>query len=210
VTPRRAPFFKRAEVCALAQPVFYFDFNSPYAYLAAARIDDFVPDAEWRPIAFPILLHQLGRLEHVLQRDFPNVLPEVRARAAARGLPPVEPPPGWPVESWSLAPLRATVFAAEQGAEREFARTAFDKVFVESRSLVDPDTLRDVAAEAGLEPDEVLAAIERPDIKQRLKDQTNAAVERGITGIPTFEIGDELYWGDDHLEEAAAALARPT
>jgi 2-hydroxychromene-2-carboxylate isomerase len=197
-------------VCALAQPVFYFDFNSPYAYLAAARIDDFVPDAEWRPIAFPILLHQLGRLEHVLQRDFPNVLPEVRARAAARGLPPVEPPPGWPVESWSLAPLRATVFAAEQGAEREFARTAFDKVFVESRSLVDPDTLRDVAAEAGLEPDEVLAAIERPDIKQRLKDQTNAAVERGITGIPTFEIGDELYWGDDRLEEAAAALARPT
>jgi 2-hydroxychromene-2-carboxylate isomerase len=195
---------------SLARPVFYFDFNSPYAYLAAARIDDFVPDADWRPIAFPILLHQLGRLEDVLQRDFPNVLPEVGERAAARGLPPVEPPPGWPVESWSLAPLRATVFAAEQGREREFARAAFDKVFVESRSLVDPDPLRDAAAEAGLEPDEVLAAIERPDIKQRLKDQTNAAVERGITGIPTVEIGDELYWGDDHLEEAAAALARPT
>jgi 2-hydroxychromene-2-carboxylate isomerase len=193
-------------VCALAQPVFYFDFNSPFAYLAAARIDDFVPDAEWRPIAFPILLHQLGRLEHVLQRDFPNVLPEVRERAAARGLPPVQPPPGWPVESWSLSPLRATVFAAEQGREREFTRTAFDKVFVESRSLVDPDTLRDVAAEAGLEPDEVLAAIERPDIKKRLKDQTNAALERGITGIPTVEIGDELYWGDDHLEDAAKRL----
>jgi 2-hydroxychromene-2-carboxylate isomerase len=190
------------------RPVFYFDFNSPYAYLAAVRIEDFVPDAEWRPIAFPILLHQLGRLEEVLQRDFPNVLPEVRERAAARGLPPVEPPPGWPVESWSLAPLRATVFATERGLGREFALAAFRKVFVESRSLAESDGLRDAAAEAALDPDEVAAAIQRADIKQRLKDQTNAAIERGITGIPTVEIGDELYWGDDHLEEAAAAAAR--
>ena len=192
----------------VARPVFYFDFNSPYAYLAAVRIDDFVPDAEWRPIAFPYVLHQLGRLEQVLKRDFPNVLREVRERAAARGLPPLEPPPGWPIESWSLAPLRTTVFAAEQGRERAVALAAFRKVFVESRSLTDADTIGDAAAEAGLEPDEVLAAIERPDIKQRLKDQTNAAVERGITGIPTVEIDDELYWGDDHLEEAATALAR--
>ena len=193
--------------CAgVARPVFYFDFNSPYAYLAAVRIEDFVPDAEWRPIAFPILLHQLGRLEQVLQRDFPNVLPEVRERAAARGLPPVEPPPEWPIESWSLAPLRATVVAAEQGSERAFALAAFRKVFVESRSLSEAGTLRDAAAEAGLDPDELLDAIERPEVKQRLKDQTNAAVERGITGIPTVEIGVELYWGDDHLEEAAAAL----
>jgi 2-hydroxychromene-2-carboxylate isomerase len=190
------------------RPVFYFDFNSPYAYLAAVRIEDFVPDAEWRPIAFPILLHQLGRLEEVLQRDFPNVLPEVRERAAARGLPPLEPPPGWPVESWSLAPLRATVFATERGLGREFALAAFRKVFVESRSLAEPDGLRDAAAEAALDPDEVAAAIQRADIKQRLKDQTNAAIERGITGIPTVEIGDELYWGDDHLEEAAAAATR--
>jgi 2-hydroxychromene-2-carboxylate isomerase len=192
----------------VSRPVFYFDFNSPYAYLAAERIDEFVPGAEWRPIAFPILLHQLGRLEQVLQRDFPNVLPEVRERAAARGLPPVEPPPGWPVESWSLAPLRATVFATEHGRERYFVLAAFRKVFVEGLSLTETDTLRDAAADAGLEPDEVVAAIERPDIKQRLKDQTNAAVERGITGIPTVEIGDELYWGDDHLEEAAASVAR--
>jgi 2-hydroxychromene-2-carboxylate isomerase len=193
---------------AVPRPAFYFDFNSPYAYLAAVRIDELVPDSEWRPIAFPILLQQLGRLEEVLQRDFPNVLPVVRERAAARGLPPVEPPPGWPVESWSLAPLRATVVAAESGREREFALAAFRKVFVESRSLAEPDVLGDAAAESGLDPDEVAAAIQRPEIKERLKGQTNAALERGVTGIPTVEIGDELYWGDDHLEEAAAALAR--
>jgi 2-hydroxychromene-2-carboxylate isomerase len=190
----------------VTRPVFYFDFNSPYAYLAAARIDDFVPDAEWRPIAFPILLHQLGRLEDVLQRDFPNVLPEIRRRAADRGLPPVEPPPGWPIDTWSLAPLRAAVFAGERGRVREFTGAAFRKVFVESRSLTEDDALADAAGEAGLDPAEVAEAIQRDDVKQRLKDDTNDALERGVTGIPTVAIGDQLFWGDDHLEEAAAAV----
>jgi 2-hydroxychromene-2-carboxylate isomerase len=192
----------------MTHPVFYFDFNSPYAYLAAARIEGLIPDAEWRPIAFPFLLDRLGRLEEVLQRDFPNVLPEVRERAAERGLPPVEPPPGWPVESWSLAPLRAAVFAGERGRAHEFAGAAFRKVFVESRSLTEPDALNDAVAEAGLDPAEVDEAIRRADIKERLREQTNDAAERGVTGIPTVAIGDELFWGDDRLEEAAAAAGR--
>jgi 2-hydroxychromene-2-carboxylate isomerase len=199
---------KLLDCVPVARPVFYFDFNSPYAYLAAARIDDLVPDADWRPIAFPILLHQLGKLEEVLQRDFPNVLPEVRERAAARGLPAVEPPPGWPIESWSLAPLRAALFADERDRVREFTRAAFRKVFVDSRSLTEADTLRDAAAEADLEPEDVAEAIQRPDIKQRLKDRTDEALTRGVTGIPTIAIGDELFWGDDRLEDAAAAAAR--
>ena len=191
----------------MTRPVFYFDFNSPYAYLAAERIEGLIPDAEWRPIAFPMVLHQLGRLEHVLQRDFPNVLPEVRGRAAERGLPPVEPPPGWPVETWSLGPLRAAVFAGDRGRGPEFARAAFRRVFVESRALSDPEVLADAAAEAGLDPAEVAEAIQRTEIKERLKELTNGAVERGVTGIPTVEIGDELFWGDDHLEDATAAAA---
>jgi 2-hydroxychromene-2-carboxylate isomerase len=192
----------------MTQPVFYFDFNSPYAYLAAARIEGLIPDAEWMPIAFPFLLDRLGRLEEVLQRDFPNVLPEVRERAAERGLPPVKPPPGWPLESWSLAPLRAALFAGQRGRAPEFASAAFRKVFVESRSLTEPDALEDAAAEAGLDPAEVDEAIQRADIKERLKEQTNDAAERGVTGIPTVAIGDELFWGDDRLEEAAAAAGR--
>jgi 2-hydroxychromene-2-carboxylate isomerase len=51
-------------------------------------------------------------------------------------------------------------------------------------------------------------AIERPEIKQRLKDYTETALAKGITGIPTVAIGNELFWGDDRLEEAADAAAR--
>jgi 2-hydroxychromene-2-carboxylate isomerase len=192
-----------------APAVFYYDFNSPYAYLAAERIGGMIPDAEWRPIAFAILLAKLGRLERVLEELNPApAAAEVSGRAADRGLPPFAPPDAWPVESWSLAPLRAALVADEHGRLHEFSHAAFRKAFVESRSLAELDNVLAAAADAGLEPDEVREGIERPEIKERLKRNTEEALARGVTGIPTVAIGDELFWGDDRLEEAAAAAGR--
>ncbi len=73
-----------------AQAIFYLDFNSPYAYLASQRIDDLIPDAEWKPFAYPILLGQIGKLEGVLARDPGAVLEQVSPRAwsTAAGLAP--------------------------------------------------------------------------------------------------------------------------
>jgi 2-hydroxychromene-2-carboxylate isomerase len=191
-----------------APTVFYYDFNSPYAYLAAERIDGMIPDAEWRPIAFAFLLGKLGRLDEVLERlDPAPAAAEVRERAANRGLPPFAPPEGWPVETWSLAPLRAALVAEERGRLHEFSDAAFRKSFVESRSLAELDTILAAAGEAGLEPDEVRDGIERAEIKERLKRNTDEALERGVTGIPTVAVADELFWGDDRLEEAAAAAS---
>ena len=191
-----------------APAVFYYDFNSPYAYLAAERIDSLVPDAEWRPIAFAILLDQLGRLEPALERLDPEPTgAEVAGRAAERGLPPFAPPEAWPIETWSLVPLRAAVFADDRGRLREFSAAAYRTSFVQSRSLAELDNVLGAAREAGLEPDDVREAIGRPEIKQQLKAYTEEALARGVTGIPTVAIGDELFWGDDRLEEAAAAAA---
>jgi 2-hydroxychromene-2-carboxylate isomerase len=184
---------------------FYFDFNSPYAYLAAERIDGLIPDAEWKPIAFPILLNQLGRLEAAMKRDRAPVLAEVGRRASERGLPPVAHPEGWPNETWSLALLRAALFAGERGRLREFSAIAFRKLFVEGVSLAELDNIRESAREAGMDPNEVEEAVARPEIKDRLKQHTDDALARGVTGIPTVAIGDELFWGDDRLEEAASA-----
>jgi 2-hydroxychromene-2-carboxylate isomerase len=188
--------------------VFYFDFQSPYAHLAAARIEDLIPGAEWRPIAFPILLDRLGRLEAAMKRDTAPLVAEVTERGARRGLPPFNPPPGWPLQTWSLAPLRAAVFAADQDRLPEFSRAAFCKLFAEGRALCELDNVVAAAREVGLDENEVAEAIQRPDIKQRLKDQTEEAFSRGVTGIPTVAVGDELFWGDDHLEQAAAAARR--
>jgi 2-hydroxychromene-2-carboxylate isomerase len=189
-----------------APAVFYYDFNSPYAYLAAERIGDLIPDAEWRPFAFAILLSKLGRLERALEGlDTAPIVTEVAQRSEDRGLPPFAPPRGWPVESWSLIPLRAALVADERGLLRKFSRAAFRKSFVESRSLADLDSVLAAAGQVGLEPDEVRHGIERPEIKELLKANTEEALARGVTGIPTVAIGDELFWGDDRLDEAAAA-----
>jgi 2-hydroxychromene-2-carboxylate isomerase len=186
--------------------VFYYDFNSPYAYLAAERIGELIPDAEWRPIAFAILLGQLGRLDGVLENLDPDpIAAEIAERAAKRGLPEYAPPEGWPRETWSLAPLRAALVADERGRLREFSAAAYRKSFVESRSLAEVDNVIAAASEAGLEPEQVRAGIELPAIKDRLKRNTDEARERGVTGIPTVAIGEELFWGDDRLDEAAAA-----
>ena len=187
---------------------FYFDFNSPYAWLAAERIDELVPGAEWKPIAFPLLLHQLGRLDEAMRRDPSGARGETVRRAGERGLPPFTPPEGWPLESWSLAPLRAAVFAGERGRAREFCLAAFRAMFTEGRSLVEMDNIREAAVAAGMDPDEVEEAIGRQDVKDRLKQNTDEALARGITGIPTVVVGDEPFWGDDHLEDAAAAAVR--
>ena len=189
--------------------VFYYDFNSPYAYLAAERIGDLIPDAEWRPIAFAILLSQLGRLDGVLENlDPAPIAAEIAERAAKRGLPAFAPPEGWPRETWSLAPLRAALVADERGRLREFSAAAYRTSFIESRSLAEVDNVLAAARDAGLDPEEVRAGIERPEIKDRLKRNTEEARARGVAGIPTVAIGDELFWGDDHLDEAAAAACR--
>jgi len=189
----------------VASATFYYDFNSPYAYLAAERLEEFVPGAEWRPIAFAILLDQLGELDKRLTNlNTAPVVEEVTGRVSDRGLPAFAPPDGWPVQSWSLAPLRAALVAEEMGRQREFALAAFRKAFVESRLLSDVDNVLAAASDAGLDRDEIAAGIQREDIKERLKANTAEALDLGVTGIPTVAIGDQLFWGDDHLEQAAS------
>ena len=130
---------------------------------------------------------------------------EVEERAAARGLPPVRWPDGWPDRTYSLLPLRAALIAAEQGAIVPFSAVVFERVFVAGRTLTEPAPVLEAAAAAGVDPDLVAARIAAPEIKARLRADTDAAIARGVTGVPTFAVGDELFWGDDRLEAAAAA-----
>jgi len=200
---------ERGILSAVASATFYYDFNSPYAYLAAERLDDFVPGAEWRPIAFAIVLNQLGELDKRLTNlNMAPIVEEITARAADRGLPDFAPPDAWPVQSWSLTPLRAALVADELGRQREFGIAAFRKSFVEGRSLAELPNVLAAASDAGLDPDEIAAGIQRDEVKERLKANTAEALDRGVTGIPTVAIGDELFWGDDHLEHAAAVTNR--
>jgi 2-hydroxychromene-2-carboxylate isomerase len=186
-------------------PVFYFDYSSPYAYLAAARIGDLLPDATWRPIAFGILIRRIGKVPWSLRPGREAGMREVEERAAARGLPPVRWPDGWPDRSYSLLPLRAAIVAEARGRLAEFSAEAYRLMFAAGRTLTEPGPVLAAASTAGLDRDEVAAGLQDPEVKERLRGYTDAAIARGVTGVPTVSAGGALFWGDDALEAAAAA-----
>ncbi len=196
---------------------FYYDFNSPYSYLAAERISGLFAEAEleqpeWQPISFGHLLRKTGRRPWSLPPEGPDPdhLAEVQRRADERGLPKVVYPEGWPIENYSLNPIRAAVYAKESGRVVSFTLACFRQVFAAGRDMSDVDNVLVAAAACELHPSAVLKGIETKSVKDRLRAATEKALERGVTGIPTVAVGDELFWGDDKLEEAvkAASVAR--
>jgi 2-hydroxychromene-2-carboxylate isomerase len=145
-----------------------------------------------------------------MQPDGPNPedLAEVQRRATERGLPEVLYPKGWPVENYSLNPIRAAIYAKESGRVVSFTLACFRQVFAAGRDMSDIDNVLIAAAACELHPTAVMKGIETKSIKDKLRSATDKAMERGVEGIPTVAVGDRLFWGDDRLEEAVAALRR--
>jgi 2-hydroxychromene-2-carboxylate isomerase len=192
-------------------PEFFYDFSSPYSYLAAMRVDDVLPTKPlWRPIAFGAIVQRIGKVPWSFAEDRRARLDEIDRRATERGLPPLRYPQGWPRETYSLTPLRAAIVADEVGLVREVSRELFRASFVEGRHFGELNTTLDAVERAGMDPEDIRAAIQQQDVKDRLRAVTEEALERGVTGVPTVVVGGELFWGDDQLEAAASAAARST
>jgi 2-hydroxychromene-2-carboxylate isomerase len=190
------------------RPVFYYDLSSPYSWLAAERIHHVLPEPPvWQPISFGFVIRAVEKTPWSMKPgEKEDGLAEVERRAAERGLPALRWPEGWPVETYSLPALRAAVFAAEVGKVVAYSLAAFRQQFNAGRGLNDIDNVLLAAAACELHPNAVLQAIERETIKERLREATEDAIERGVTGVPTVRAGDRLFWGDDRLEDAAAAV----
>jgi 2-hydroxychromene-2-carboxylate isomerase len=188
---------------------FYFDLGSPYAWLTAERIDSVLLDPpDWQPISLGALFKLTGRSSWALgdQRRREDGIAEVERRAGERGLPSMLWPDPWP--SHYLVAMRAATHAFDKGAGREFTLTAFRLAFHEGRDLAEPANVLEAARRAGLDPDEVEAAVHDQAVKDALRAATAAAHARGVFGVPTVLAAGELFWGDDRLEEAAAHVAR--
>jgi 2-hydroxychromene-2-carboxylate isomerase len=102
--------------------------------------------------------------------------------------------------------MRATTHAFNAGRGREFALAAYRSAFQDGIDLSIDAQVRRAGGQAGFDPDELDAATRDPAVKQQLRDATDAAYELGVIGVPTIAIGDEVFWGDDRLEDAAAHL----
>ncbi|HTA16051.1 MAG TPA: 2-hydroxychromene-2-carboxylate isomerase [Solirubrobacteraceae bacterium] len=189
------------------QATFYYDLGSPFAYLAAERLDRALPEpAVWQPVSLGALFKLTGRSSWALgePRGRQAGMAEVERRAQLCGLPPVRWPDPWP--SNYLYAMRAATYAFQVGSGREFTMQAFRHAFAEGNDLAIPEQVLKAAEQAGLDPHAVDDATRDPEIKLALRAATDAAHAHGVFGVPTVAIGDELYWGDDRLQDAAAAL----
>ena len=185
---------------------FFFGAMSPYSWFAAERIGSLIPEAEWRPVFAGGLFKAAGRGSWGLDERRAAGMADCEARALAHGLGPIRWPEPWPTIDVLVA--RAMLAAREHAALHEFALAAMRLSFKEGRDLAEPSAVGEAARRAGLDAAELEQRATEPEVKERLRAETGEATALGVFGVPTVAVGEELFWGDDRLEEAAAR-ARP-
>jgi 2-hydroxychromene-2-carboxylate isomerase len=194
-------------LAATDQPTFYYDLGSPYAYLAAERIQRVLPVVPvWQPILLGGIWKETGGRSWATTDKREQGMAEIERRAAGYGLMPVRWPEGWPNNT--LAAMRAAIFAQQTGRAVAFSLAAFRQAFAAGKDLSDVDNVLIAAAACELHPNAVLRGIDLQLTKERLRAATREAYERGVRGVPTVAVDGELFWGDDRLEDAAARLER--
>jgi 2-hydroxychromene-2-carboxylate isomerase len=190
----------------MTRPVLYFDLGSPYAYLAVMRAADVLGSPpELEPVLLGAIFQMRGWGSWSKTRERASRIADIEARARSRGLAPMHWPPGWPGNG--LAAMRAATWAKREGALEAFAAAVFRRQFADGEDIADLNMLAACAAEAALDPAALPAAIADQTIKDELRRATDAAWAAGVRGIPTLRLGEQVFYGDDQLESAAAALA---
>jgi 2-hydroxychromene-2-carboxylate isomerase len=189
---------------------FYYDLGSPYAYLSAERIHSVfeeagAPPPVWKPVLLGGLFARFDRRSWARTDAREVGMREVERRAQAYGLPPIRWPEGWPSDY--LFAMRVATFATEIGRGVSLPLAAFRQHFAAGRDLSDPDNVLIAAASAELHPRALATAVKRDRIKLRLRETTDEAAELGVFGVPSVVVGEEVFWGDDRLEDAAGASA---
>jgi 2-hydroxychromene-2-carboxylate isomerase len=187
-----------------ADPIeFYFDFSSPYSYLASEKIDEIAAKygrkVKWRPVLLGVVFKTTGAapLTQVplkgdySRRDF--------ARSARYLGVPFELPAKFPAATQAAARTYYWLHDQDCGTARRFAHAVFRAYYVDGRDISDAATVLEIAAAAGADCAALAAALETPEIKERLKREVEAAMAKGIFGAPYVIIDNEPFWGADRL-----------
>ncbi len=190
---------------------FFFDFSSPYSYIASELIDDLAAKygrkVKWRPMmlgaafqasGLPLLVKVPLKGEYS-QRDFD--------RSARYYGVPFRYPDKFPVVTLSAARAYYWLHGEDCAKARAFAHAVFRAYWVEGRDIGELGVVQAAATAVGIDPEALAAAIQRPEIKERLKSETEAVVARGMFGAPFFFVDGEPFWGADRLPQVEKWLA---
>ncbi|MGI9369337.1 MAG: 2-hydroxychromene-2-carboxylate isomerase [Ruegeria sp.] len=188
---------------------FWFDFASTYSYLSAMRIEKAASAkgvaVEWNPFLLgPIFADQGWNNSpfNLYPAKGTYMWRDMERLCAARGLPLQRPDP-FPQNSLKAARL---ALAADGPERAELVRAIYNAEFGNGMDISDASVLDRCLSSASLPPD-IMDRTQSPDIKNALFGQVDRAKALGIFGAPSFIVGDELYWGDDRLDEALSYAA---
>jgi 2-hydroxychromene-2-carboxylate isomerase len=188
---------------------FYYDYGSPWSYLAFKRLPGIAAEAgaeiDYRPVL-------VGGMFKTLGTQMPVEIPAKAAwfwtdidRFVARyGVPFVHNPHHAGFRSLPL--MRGAMVAAEQGTLVAYSEAIYDAFWGQGLNLSDPAVVRSVLSGAGFDPAAIFAGAEGDAAKAALREATDAAIARGVFGVPTFFVGDAMFFGQDRLDFVAEAL----
>jgi 2-hydroxychromene-2-carboxylate isomerase len=193
------------------QVEFYFDFGSPYSYLAYRALPGIAAahgaQIVWRPMLLGGVFKASGNhspaeipaKDRWLQLDL--------KRWAARYGASFTRNPHFPINTLVL--MRGAAGMQMRGADfHKYVETIFHAMWEEPRNLGSQEELTQVLQQAGFDAGAFQSLVGDPAVKEQLKKNTEEAVARGVFGAPTFFVGEEMFWGQDRLEFVAEALAR--
>jgi 2-hydroxychromene-2-carboxylate isomerase len=179
---------------------FYFDFISPYAYIASTHIVEMAHahgrTLTWKPFRLGVAVVKVMGLPPVMQTPLKSdyVWHDVRRLARILKLPFS----GVDFDPQPLPPARA-MLGAPAGLAGAFARAMLHAQWAEGRNLGDTDVILDVAERVGIAASAIRKALEDPATREAVNTATREAIERGVFGSPTCVVGGELFWGVDRL-----------
>ena len=196
------------------QVTVYYALQSPWTYLGWARFRELAAKAaaevDYRPIAMAPVFAASGGLplaKRPQQRQTYRLM-ELKRWQQHLGVPLNLHPRHFPVDE-ALAARMVIAHGQADGDVGRLSQAMLTAVWAEERDLADRPTLLAIAAEQDLDGGALLEAAASAAVQATYHANTEAAIAAGVFGVPTFQIGDELFWGQDRLDFVAAALARP-
>jgi 2-hydroxychromene-2-carboxylate isomerase len=185
---------------------FFYDFTSPYSYLASTQVEAVAARAgaavRWRPFVLGGVFKATGnRAPLETPAKGRHMLVDLQRWARRLGVP-LHFPGTFPIPT--VLALRCALAAEAQGRLVPFSRAVFRAAWVDEQDIASPEVLAGLADDVGLDGAALVAAA--PGFKEALVKNTAEAVERGAFGAPTFFVGEELFVGNDRLDFVEAAL----
>jgi 2-hydroxychromene-2-carboxylate isomerase len=191
---------------------FYFDFASPYAYLASEKIEAIATKygrtVAYKPTLLGVVFKAAGTIplvDYPLKGDYSR---HDFARSARYAGVPLKFPEKFPIPTVNAA--RALLWLQGTGSAKavSFVHRTFRTYFVDNRDINDPAVLADIADDLGIDKQAMLAAIQDPAIKDKLKAAVDESVKRGVFGAPFIFVDGEPFWGNDRLPQIERWLER--